>query len=284
MVKNIVFVINDFFRLIYLLIQLIFAFGRTSNIVKRERSLPLYILGNGPSLSKIREKIKVRSDVALCTLNYSIETALFNDLRPDIHLFADGAFFSFDKPRIKKIYEKISNEIDWPFTLIVPGSMYNEVCKHINNKNVQVLYFPKFKWEPKTECLRGLKFYFYKTNRIIVPVQNICIACIFCGINLGYKKIELYGVEHSWSRQLVVSKENVLCMIDEHFYNKDAKLTPFYSTDEDSPILKVHEAFYAFSLMFEGYMKLREYADYLGDVKILNMTEGSFIDAFERGC
>ena len=81
---------------------------------------------------------------------------------------------------------------------------------------------------------------------------------------------------------MIVNNDNVVCLKNQHFYNMETEYTPFYISDPNGPVFKMHEALNAFSKMFYGYICLQEYADYIGDVKIINRTKGSFIDAFNR--
>ena len=272
----------DTVKLFLLLIKVLFTPGKLSNIRREDRPFPIYVMGNGPSLTKIRDIVPNRNSANLCTVNFSIETDLFFELKPEYHTFADGAFFLYENPRIKNIYTNLLKKVSWSLTLIVPSNCYKQVLKHIDNPNISVRYYSCFYWEPQTNLYIPVKHLFYRRNIITPPAQNVCIACIFASINLGYKDIRLLGVEHSWTRQMEVMDDNILYLVDEHYYNKDASHTPFYSSHSDSPVFKVHEALFALSLMFKGYHSLRNYANSRGDVKIFNLTEKSMIDAFDR--
>ena len=51
---------------------------------------------------------------------------------------------------------------------------------------------------------------------------------------------------------------------------------------EGNPI-KLVDLLQSLHATFGAHLDLRSFADYLGDVKIINCTEGSYIDAYERG-
>ena len=111
--------------------------------------------------------------------------------------------------------------------------------------------------------------------------QNVVIPSIFIGINEGYKQIDLYGVDHSWTKEIRVNNNNQVCLINSHFFdNKTPELKPWHKGIGE-PVYKMHEILRDLAWMFDGYYKLREYADNIG-CRIINKTPDSFIDAFER--
>lgn len=40
-------------------------------------------------------------------------------------------------------------------------------------------------------------FNMYKENKMLPIMQNVLVGCIYIAINLGYKKIFIYGADHS---------------------------------------------------------------------------------------
>jgi hypothetical protein len=71
-------------------------------------------------------------------------------------------------------------------------------------------------------------------------------------------------------------------MIHEHFYSDGKQMiTPVYKKPGGGERMKI-SGFYSLCVKtFETYYFLEEYAVFKGS-KIYNVTEGSFIDAFER--
>jgi hypothetical protein len=91
-------------------------------------------------------------------------------------------------------------------------------------------------------------------------------------IKLQYEICHLYGVEHSWLKDLKINDKNQVTVGLEHFY-KDSNLTDEKRVLSEFLLSQVR--------LFKSHMKLQNYSHYLG-IKILNHTSGSYIDAYER--
>lgn len=240
-----------------------------------DRGKPLRILANGPSLKKEVEEIEVDfSEYDYCLVNFSYREPLFERIRPQMYVLADPAFFG-DEYREEAI--RCFEEVNWDMFLYIPYRFRQGI---INFANPHVHLIPFHKGEYKG--FKCIKNYLYKKGLSMPRPQNVLAAAIFNAINAGYKKIELYGVDHSWTKDMWIDDNNRFCGTDPHYYDKkqeSIKPTTMKKNDEDSPL---HEKLKSLAIAFESYHKLRKYADYRG-VEILTMTKGSFIDAFERG-
>ena len=104
----------------------------------------------------------------------------------------------------------------------------------------------------------------------------------YVALLLGYRRIELYGVDHTLLDGLCVDDANRLCRADRHYYDAGPRAPqPIY--------MKVPHVPYTMSVylaevaeLFRGHEVLRDYAASLG-ARIVNRTRGSMIDAYERG-
>lgn len=97
---------------------------------------------------------------------------------------------------------------------------------------------------------------------------------------MGYEKIHLIGADHSWLKDLWVDENNLVMLRQKHFYDETtAKANPMYKKGQDTR--KLHEVLQKFVISFEAYFTLEKFATKKGQ-KIINLTPGSFIDAFER--
>ena len=144
------------------------------------------------------------------------------------------------------------------------------------NPHVEIIPFHTVEYNG----LNCFRHFFYKKGLSMPKAQNVLVPSIFNAINMGYKEICLYGVDHSWTRTLCVNNQNLVCAIDSHFYDTtEKKMEPYLKRPGESFML--HELLRAFANMFESYQILRNYADYMG-CRIINYTKDSFIDAFER--
>ena len=111
--------------------------------------------------------------------------------------------------------------------------------------------------------------------------QTVANFAIFVALNSGYKKIKLYGVDHTFLDSLCVNKDNQLCSKDMHFYQGDeVHLKPILRND-NGELFKISDYLNAIMLMFKSHDYLASYSKHI-KVKILNCTQCSMIDSYER--
>ncbi len=113
--------------------------------------------------------------------------------------------------------------------------------------------------------------------------QNVLVASLFAGINIGFKTIHIVGADHTWHENLHVNEYNQLCIKDEHFYDNGTAISyrPFYTNAKRTSTFTMYEIFTTLAKAFLGYTMIKKYADHRGTT-IYNASEISFIDAFER--
>jgi hypothetical protein len=100
-------------------------------------------------------------------------------------------------------------------------------------------------------------------------------------INRGYKKIILLGADHSWLKDLSVNDNNEALLNHKHFYDaQTSKPTRMYRHQKGT-IRHLHEILEKLMISFRSYFEVKAWAE-KNQVKIINATPGSYIDAFER--
>lgn len=233
----------------------------------------LTILANGPSLKEDLVNLDIsRGD--FCVVNRFYESPYYFKVKPKYYVLADPAFFDKEE-EIKKLIDSV----DWEMMLFVTYSGWKNLkfLRNIPNNKIKVIPYHTnpyngFMW---------LKLFLYRKGLSMPPAQNVLVPSIFNGINMGYKEIRLYGVDHSWTKSLCVDKNNQVCAIDLHFYedDNDIKLLPYLKCNGE--YYRLHALLRDFAQMFDSYHQIRWYADKVG-CKIINCTKDSFIDAFER--
>ena len=280
-IKNICQTIQSIFHFCIWIIKLIIRKNFRNYIKKDCHTENVYILGNGPSLNLALEKINDATNTKICVVNFAILSPLFKKIKPHYYVVADPLFFNRpinDKRIIQTIQEL--NKVDWNLTMFIPYTYYKKYKLEITSSYIHIIPFNTNAFH-ENMTFKNLKYYIYKKGLACPRVQNVIIACIYCMINSGYKNIYLYGVEHSWTEQLLVNDNNQVCLKDIHFYDKDeVKITPWMKGPNEA--FKMHEILRTLSYMFIGYHDLQDYANYLGDVNIVNKTKKSFIDAFKK--
>ena len=269
---------------IYGLIKLLFTqiqgqwfcnnFHRTS-----KKSNKLFILANGPSLSEVYNQLDKVKDVDFCAVNNSILTDFFWEKHPKIYCFTDRGFHSVDSEEIKSVRNKIL-EINWPIAICIPYHYPKWFAQHCQkNSYVKVYRYNTSPWSPELKIFKSLRMYFYAHGLCAPNCSNVIVAAIYSSILLGYKSIYLFGVEHSWMRDVRVNEKNEVVLVDRHYYGEKERVWVDYN---GNPI-KISDLCESLSSTFHSYYDLEEFSKYIGAVKIINCTKGSYIDAFERG-
>ena len=266
-----IFIVKLFYTIKWLVLVFIKTDGK-NHIPKVHHAGILTILANGPSLKDDLDKLDyTQGDFSV--VNFFYDSPYFKIVKPRYYVVMDPQFF-YDDHKIRPIIESV----DWDMKLYVPyyTSKNVKLLRNMPNKHIEVIPCNLVPYNG-FECLR---YSVYQHGLAIPRLQNVLVASIFTGINMGYKEIKLYGVDHSWLGAIRVNDNNEVCLLDSHFYDtQEVKLRLFHKASGEP--YKMHEALRDFAQMFDGYHQLRKYADFRG-CKIVNCTKGSFIDAFER--
>lgn len=247
----------------------------------------IYILGNGPSLNESLTSSGVNFTLKECIcVNDFAGSDFFEVIKPCYYLLLDPAYWSADAlPKLiterNRIYMLINSKTNWCLNLLLPLSAkyalnWNNIFR--SNSNIKISFF---NYIPLCG-FKSIIYKLYKNNLGMPPAANVLVVATFIAINIGYKKIYLLGADHSWQQEIVVNDENIVCLRDKHFYDKEeVKLNPWYKGTDVGGTWKMHEILKALAIMFEGYQYLEDYSKYR-NVKIYNASTKTYIDAFER--
>ena len=241
------------------------------------------ILGNGPSLKTSLEKHKdfFQKHSLICVNMFAL-TEEYSVLKPEFYVLLDPAFWLSDIKVVTDTLEAIKIKTTWPIQIFIPQlsskiSRFKELPKL--NKHVSIVYF-------NYSIFNGFKLighWLFSKNLAMPQSQNVLVAALFLSINLGFKKIYLFGADHTWHENLHVDENNILCIKNLHFYDKEKiiEFIPFKKHTQTDETFKIHEIFTTWGKTFYGYIALENYSKYRSS-KIYNASEISFIDAFER--
>ena len=206
----------------------------------------------------------------------------FETVRPAYYVLSDPMFFrdSVCRDRVAELYRTLAEKVTWPMNLYV--QYYNpehfDYRAALPNPNIRIVRFHTQLYRG----FRGVEFWLFRRGLGSANFGTVVQVCEYVALLLGYKTLELYGVDHTLLDGLCVDEENRLCRADGHYYDA-APATP-------KPIFqKVPHRPYTMSVylaevaeLFRGHEVLRDYAASLG-ARIINRTRGSMIDAYERG-
>ena len=258
--------------------------GRGYTLSKQNKDKRCIILANGPSLKEDVDKLENLPEVDYFVVNFFALSDHFMRLKPNYYVFADDAFWNSEEAMHRQAViqrrelMKQFNRVNWEMNLFVPHKGINSpVLKNLkSNPYIKLISYNTGTFEGASR----LQLFLYKKNICMPTTQNVLIPSIYLAINSGYRKIELYGADFSWTRSICVNIENLLCQIDDHFYDKEnVKISPVLGY-VDRPY-RMHNYLNDLASMFYGCWQVRDYADALG-VKILNHNKYSFIDAFDK--
>ena len=243
------------------------------------------ILGNGPSLAEDLPRLIERREHEtkdVMAVNFFALDERFEVVRPACYVLSDPMFFrdSACRDRVAELYRVLNEKVTWPMNLYV--QYYNpehfDYRAALPNPNIRIVRF-------HTQVYRGFRsveFWLFRRGLGSANFGTVVQVCEYVALLLGYKTLELYGVDHTLLDGLCVDDENRLCRADGHYYD-DAPAVPkpiFQKVPHRPYTLSVYLAEVA--ELFRGHEVLRDYARSLG-ARIINRTRGSMIDAYERG-
>jgi hypothetical protein len=268
------------FELFYKIIKSIYRILRDANfsLINKLNSTQSYqrtlqILGNGQSLS---ENKFTENDYMV--VNRHVLSSNYEEIKPLYYVIADPHFFSHSEGI--SILNLIEKKTTWKMKLYIPWSKTNkklimDVFGH--NHNIDVCFYNNIYFTG----YKKIKYCLYNKNIVMPRAQNVLVACIYIAICRGYKNIELYGVEHSWTKYLYVDDLNQVCLYNPHFYDKKEIKAKTWQEIHHTSTITIAQVLRIYALMFDAYHDLKEYADFK-NCEIINFTKTSFIDAFKR--
>lgn len=233
----------------------------------------LVVLGNGPSLRPfIEEKSTFFEGRELMAVNYAVLSTYFAQLKPRYYLLADPAFFNEAQHR-DKVFSHLGETVDWEMHLFLSSSARSlrEWKPFLQARpNIRIHYF-------NMTPVEGFPFFthfVYKRGWGMPRPRNVLIPSIMTALRMDFRTIYVAGADHSWMREYWVNDENRVVEDLNHFYDKGS------SVRYVSPY-PLHVLLESMATAFRSYHVIQSYALTQGK-RILNITEGSYIDAFER--
>ena len=239
----------------------------------------LLILANGPSLNRtVREAPDFVQGKTLLAVNFCVTSPMFEQLRPEIYLIADPLFWIVPEKRVQ-LFRTLAEKTAWPMSLFIPA-------RALKNKE----------WQPMLADNRNIRLCIYNTTPIegvqgfcnwvfakgwgVPRPHNVLIPSIAIGLRLPFKKIYLAGADHSWLPEITVTDDDVVLMHQKHFYDQN-KSQAATVTQENLHSARLYTILYHMYVAFKSYFVLEAYARRLGK-EVINVTPGSYIDAFKR--
>lgn len=241
------------------------------------------ILANGPSLKTVLPSLLSElelKDQDYSVLNFFAFDDAFFQIKPKYYCLADPMFFrdTLKSEDVKRLYSILENEVDWKMYIYVPSIAYKTLRKYSKLQNKNLIIVPVNCAEYSGwECLRN---FFYKSGFSMPRVQTVANLAVYTALNDGYNTLFLYGFDHTFLETLYVNDDNQLCDKTAHFYDDGKPLLKPIRFEEGQRV-RISEYVQAISHMFRSHDQLAAYGRYL-NVKIINKTNGSMIDSYDR--
>lgn len=260
--------------------------ARASIASLKARNDSLVILANGPGLSQyIEVSPEPESGTDFMCVNLFALDSHFEFFMPRHYVIFDPLFFvGLDDPgsMASKVFSAIQEKLRWSMTLYIPLRFKGyeaQIEKLALSEKLQIIFF-RDAGLPLDGA--GISLWLMEHQVIMPRAQNVLVAAIYVGILLGYPRIFLEGADHSWHKYLHLNSENKLMIKDVHFYDGNPKMTPLLKDSENRVHFSVEDIFRAYYLLHKSYKVLARIA-IRKDVRVINRTPDSFIDAFEKG-
>ena len=239
----------------------------------------LLILANGPSLNKtIEDGNDFLKGKTLLAVNFFVNSPRFTELRPELYLIADPLFWLVPEKR-QQLFGGLAEKTTWPMTLFIPRrALKNKEWKPLlgGNSQIKIVVY-------NTTPIEGFQGFcnwvFHKGWGVPRP-HNVLIPSIAVGLRLQFKKIYLAGADHSWLPEIRVTDDIVVLMHQKHFYDQGTSKADTVK-QENLQSAHIYTILYHMYVSFKSYHILEAYAQWLGK-EIINITPGSYIDAFRR--
>lgn len=229
-----------------------------------------YILGNGPSLkTNLEEDIELFRDNDVTVVNTMCKSRFYRIIKPKFYILLDPICFDPKWSEYDEVVESLL-KTDWEMYLFLPQSLCPKDYKSNlgANPNLNIVFFNA----TRVVGLSNISFYLYKKGLGMPYLRNVMTQAIMCAINKDYKKIFLYGADHSWTRDLDADENNRIYIKDKHFYEEDVK--------RYLPVGMYREYLYQHYLTFLSHHIMNNYAKYRG-ARIINKTKHSFIEDYD---
>lgn len=250
---------------------------KTKEMSEFKQSNKCCILGNGPSLvNAFRDGEVMLKECDVFCMNMFCMYEGFTTIKPTFYFLIDPDYFSpyneFLENELNNLIYKLNNDVTWKMYLMVPNTApKGKLFSELKNPNIEIRYLNI----TAVDGFKGFRHLIYKYRMGMPKCQTVINCALTTAINMQYEVAYLYGADHSWTADLRVDDENVVCYGDRHFYEKGLKVHRYKQE------FNMYTMLSAFANMFKSHYLIDVYAQHKG-VKIFNCTKGSFVDAYDR--
>ena len=272
-------------KVFYSIARILILSKKPSKLAIHNQHESVVVLANGPSFTKTYQENKdFLQDKDTLSVNFFPLSPLYEEIKP-LYLIISGPNIwqeNIDDATTKQFtffYETLAKKTIWDIAFFIPCEARNwKLWQKIlsTNKHITIYYY-------NNTPIEGWKWFqhlMFNWKCGMPRPQNIIIPSIYMLIQLKYKSIYLWGVDHSWLKEISVTDDNIPMVCHKHFYD-ETEVKPVAMHMHGKGQRKLHEILYKFMKTFESYFILKDYADSKG-ITIINNTPDSLIDAFKK--
>ncbi len=246
---------------------------------KEREDKAIVVLGNGPSLNRtIEESLDTLRAMPCMAVNFAALADVLKEIRPQYYVLADPHFFIEDAGEGSNLsrLREVFRTIDWTMTLFVPAKFIKAARRYYASEEVCLRPFNAVGVEGWGPLVRLA----FRLGLGMPRPRNVLIPAIMLAIGEGFGTVYVAGADHSWTATLSVTDDNEVVSVQPHFYS-DSKHEENRVRHEYQGY-RLHQIMESFTIAFRSYHDIAAWAGSRG-VDVVNVTPGSFIDAFRRG-
>lgn len=276
--------INNFLSLVMVFYKNRVYFTGSFKPYKLFRHEKLVVAMNGPSLLEDLDKVDIEADQFLVA-NHFADLDIFTNIKPNFYVFSDPYFWHQNVTKSladkrEKTFERITELVNWNIVIFLPNNdSFNTISKRLSsNTYVNCVRFngsgyPFSKASKFTRTLWGLGLF--------SPfAQNVLIHSLYSAVMLSPKKISIIGANFSFHESIYVDQlNNEFSKIRKHVYGE--KMEKAFTDYSETDYAKVSNEFLA---LYRCYRTLEGVKLLSNDkmIPIINLTENSYLDMFDR--
>lgn len=261
----------------FLINKLIFSFFKIliysrKEVVNYSDNDSAIFIGNSKDkhiFSNSANTIRAVSNFLIMDINF------FNSVSPTHYFIIDPLFFNSREDRFNKFWNKINN-IHQKLILVVPTLYFRKAKNIISNPLVEV----------NSICLtpidgpKSIIYFLTKLGLGSFKIKNVLGAFLLFCYKQKIKKINLFGVNHDWSKYMFLDEKLQLCLSNESHKNSLISSGEKWKKNSNeiwkvSDVLKSLHEIFLFYDFYEDFFKKN-------NMEIINNSKDSLIQNFKK--
>lgn len=204
-----------------------------------------------------------------------MDNDFFNSVSPTHYFIIDPLFFNSSEERFNKFWNEINN-INQKLILVVPTLYFRKSKTLISNPLIEI----------NSICLtpidgpKSVIYFLTKLGLGSFRIKNVLGAFLLFCYKQKIKNINLYGVNHDWSRYMYLNEKLQLCLSNESHKNSLISSGQIWKKNSveiwkvSEALKSLHEAFLFYDF-YENFFKKN-------NMEIINNSKDSLIQNFKK--